>query len=891
MKDDFLKCKLKINDLKCNYLLNPLGVETPAPSFSWILNSSERGQFQKSYRIIAASKLEFLNSLEPDLWDTGNIESDRSIQIIYNGKPLKSRQQVYWKVCVQDSNGNESDWSKIATFEMGILNLKEWKAKWVCNPAGGTDINSSIPAPLFRKSVVIKKKVTSARAYICGLGYYELYINGSKIGEEVLSPAFTKYNETVMYNTYDVSEAFHQGKNVIGTILGNGWYNCFTSEVWDYRQAPWRHHPKLIMQVYILFEDSEEIMVTTDKSWKVSGGPILFDGLRNGEFYDARLEKDGWSTSEYDDSTWENVNISRSPGGKLKSFQMTPIKVTGTVKPVSIKEVLPEVWVYDMGQNLSGWAQLKLSGPQGTEVTLKYAEKLNSDGTIDPSNINFFIKSGEFQTDKYILKGEGLETWEPRFTYHGFQYVQVTGFPGVPTLDNLSGRVVHTAFNSQGEFECSNDLLNKIQTCAKWSTLTNYHGIPTDCPQREKNGWTGDALLSAEQVLMNFDPMSAYTKWLMDFKDVQRYNGQLPGVVPTGGWGFNWGSGPAWDSAMILIPWYMYLYCGDSVILENTYDNMKKYVDFMTSMSDSHIVNFGLGDWCPPVGGPDAYKCPAAVTDTGYYFVDAGIVAKIASLLRKEEDAIIYSKLADEIRNEFRRNFLDLETGKVEGNCQTSIACALYQGFINDNEKPGVLKKLEEQIELFDNHIDCGILGAKYLLHTLSELGRTDLAFAIATQTSFPGWGHWIIQGATTLWESWNGDASRNHHMFSDISAWFYKGLAGINPDPENPGFKHIILRPNPVPGLQWVNCHHNSMYGKIKCNWKIEGNKFNIQVTIPVNCSATLYLPKGYVQNFMESVKPFDGANGVKLLKTDQETLLLSLKSGEYDVTVKTLK
>jgi len=838
---------LRVTGMRCNYSVNPLGVETPSPHLSWVLESDERDQYQKAYRIIVASSAKLLENGTGDLWDSGKVESSESAHIRYAGKQLKSGQQCWWKVCAWDKHDKASQWSDAAFFEMGLLSQSDWKAKWICAYNAGTDIETSIPAPLLRKSFQLDKKIRKARVYICGLGYYELYINGVKIGDDVLSPAFTKYDSTVLYNTYDVLDSLAPGENVVGVILGNGWYNPFTEEVWNHRQSPWRDHPKLLFQMHVTFEDGEEITLVSDRSWKVSDGPIIFDGLRNGEFYDARREKDGWSKPGYDDSEWKHALIAKAPGGLLRSSQLPPIRITGTIKPVSLKEVQSGVWVYDLGQNISGWAKIKVSGPKGTEITLKYAEKIKDDGSLDQSNIDIYIKSGECQTDKYILKGEGVEEWEPRFTYHGFQYVQVTGFPGTPALDSLVGRVVHTDLESRGEFECSNVLLNSIQKCARWSTLTNYHGIPTDCPHREKNGWTGDASLSAEQVLLNFDPVTAYAKWMRDFADVQRPSGQLPGIVPTGGWGFNWGSGPAWDSAMILIPWYVYLYRGDVSLLEDMYENMKRYVDFMTSMSEEGIVDFGLGDWCPPVGGPADHQCPVAVTSTAYYYVDTQIVAKAAALLGKKEDAERYSNLAGNIREAFREKFLDKDTGVVTGNCQTSMACALYQGMVNEDEKPRVLEKLVEQVELKGRHIDCGILGAKYVMHTLSEMGRTDLAYAMATQTDFPSWGHWIAQGATTLWETFAGDASRNHHMFSDISAWFYKGLAGINPDPEEPGFKHIIFKPNPVEGLQWVRSYHKSMYGDIRCNWKVDGDRFMIDISVPVNCRATLYLPDGY--------------------------------------------
>ncbi|SHF23644.1 alpha-L-rhamnosidase [Caldanaerobius fijiensis DSM 17918] len=873
--------KLTVGKLRCNYLYNPLGVETPNPRLSWALLSQERGQRQTAYRVLVASEKELLNKDIGDMWDSGIVETDQSIHVVYKGRELKSRQRCYWKVKVWDMDGKPSAWSEIAYWEMGLLNQSDWYGQWIAAPHTGNMEPS--PAPLFRRVVSLEKKVASARAYVCGLGYYELYINGRKIGDDVLKPAFTRYDETVLYNTYDVTDAFRPGENVIGVILGNGWYNCFTKEVWNFEQAPWRDKPKLMLQVIVQYDDGSESVITTDRQWRVSTGPIVFDGLRNGEFYDARLEKQGWNDVGYDDSEWENAVIVPGPGGVLKSQQMTPIRITDTIVPKSVKEVKPGVFVYDLGQNISGWAQIKVSGPAGTTVTMKYAEKLKDDGDIDTSNIDVFVKSGEFQTDKYTLKGEGIEVWEPRFTYHGFQYVQVTGFPGRPTLDNLRGRVVHTDFEAQGEFKCSNELLNSIQHAARWATLSNYMGIPTDCPHREKNGWTGDAQLSAEQVLMNFDPMTAYTKWMSDFQDVQRKTGQLPGIVPTGGWGYNWGSGPAWDSAIIFIPWYMYLYCGDEAILEKMYDNMKKYVDFMTTMATDDILEFGLGDWCPPTGGPEGHKCPVAVTSTAYYYVDTHILSKVASILGKKEDAERYAQLARRIRDAFRKKFFDPDTGQVLSNSQTSLSCALYQGLVNEDEKQKVLALLVEQVEKANRHIDCGILGAKYIMHTLTELGRADLAYDIATQTTFPGWGYWIAQGATTLWETWSGDASRNHHMFSDISAWFYKGLAGINPDPEVPGFKNIIFKPNPVGDLQWVKAWHESMYGKITCNWAVEGNNFNMHVIIPPNSTGTVYIPTSDPESVMENGEPVSKQVGIQVKGYQDGRVVLLLQSGEY--------
>ncbi len=881
------QCFLKISKLTCNYLENPIGVDSPTPLLSWVLESTGRDQAQSAYQVLVAGSKEVLEASKGDLWDSGKVESHESIQIPYKGDLLQSQQGCYWKVRVWDKNDKVSDWSEDAYWEMGLLSEKDWTGKWITNTGGNPNSIEPPIAPLFRKEFNIEKNINSARAYICGLGYYELYINGGKVGDEVLRPSVTQYDKTALYQTYDITPAIDKGCNAIGVILGNGWYNCFAEVAWDFEKAPWRDRTKLLLQIHITFDDGSSEIIVSDRSWKWGNSPITYDGLRNGEHYDAPREKKGWDKPGFDDSNWDNAVITKSPGGTLRSQQLTPIRVTKTLKPVSVKEVRPGVWVFDIGQNISGWARLKVMGPVDTTITLKYAEKLDDSGDIDPSNIKPLVRTGDFQTDRYTLRGEEVEIWEPRFTYHGFQYIQVTGFPGKPDLDSIEARVVHTDLAERGSFSCSNDLLNSIQTNTKWSTLTNYHGIPTDCPHREKNGWTGDAQVSAEQTLLNFAPTTAYRKWIADFRDAQRPSGQLPGIVPTGGWGFNWGSGPAWDSAAILIPWYLYLYCGDKAILDENYDSMKRYIDFIESMAIDYIVDFGLGDWCPPGppgNGPSDHKCPTTVTDTAYFYIDTHIVSKVAKILAKDNEAEIYSNLSNKVRQAFRTEFLDTETGQVTGNSQTSMACALYQGLINDDEKPKVLQALVDSVEATNRHIDCGILGTKYVMHTLTDFGRADLAYDIATQTTFPSWGHWIAQGATTLWESWQGEGSRNHHMFGDVSAWFYKGLGGINPDPNKPGFKHIIIRPNIVGDLTWVKASHQSMYGLVKSNWEVKNGQLNVGVSIPPNCTATLYLPNNNVKNLCESEKAVKNQPGINNITENEKHIVLELGSGTYD-------
>jgi alpha-L-rhamnosidase len=846
--------------LRCEYRDTPLGIDTPQPRLSWAIESDQRGERQTAYQILVASSPALLAKDAGDLWDSGKVTTDQSIQVAYAGKPLLSRQACVWKVTVWPAAGAAIT-SKPAAWSMGLLSPEDWQAKWIGSPTAA----AVEPAPMLRKTFALEKTIQRATAYVSGLGYYELSVNGKKVGDHELDPKFTRYDRRVLYVTYDVTAQLKPGRNALGVMLGNGWYNYHVKNAWDFDTAPWRGRPKLLLRVDIDFADGTKQVVVSDDSWKHATGPIQFDGLLSGEVYDARLEKAGWDSAGFDDSTWAAAKVVEAPKGKLTAQMVQPIRITEVLRPVKVSQPKPGVFVYDMGQNIAGKARLTVSGPAGTEVKLQYAEMLRPDGTINPDNIKAFCKSAEFQTERYLLKGAGTEIWQSRFMYHGFQYVQVTGFPGEPKLENLQALVMHTDVESVGAFECSNALLNKIQQCTRWSYLNNLHGHPTDCPQREKNGWTGDAHLAAETGLYNFDAAAAYTQWMKDFKDEQRDSGELPGIVPTGGWGYAWGSGPSWDSAYVLIPWYLYQYCGDARILADHYDNLKRYVDYLGRKTRNGIVGIGLGDWCPA-----KTTTPEKVTSTGYYYCDAVIVSKIAAILGKTEDAQTYAKLADDIKQVFNREFVNPQTKQVAGGTQTALSCALYQGLALPAEVDAIVSNLVANVERQGNHLDCGILGTKYLLHALSDNGRADVAYKITTQTTAPGWGAWINQGATTLWEEWGGGGSHNHVMFGDVSAWMFETLAGIRPDPAAAGFKKIIIKPEIVGDLTWVKGSYNSGYGRIASAWKIDGNKLTLSVTIPPNTTATVHVPAKDVSSVREDgladTKPGGVASSAKM-------------------------
>jgi alpha-L-rhamnosidase len=609
----------QVDRLRCEYLENPLSIDVTKPRLNWLMRFDERGQRQTAYQILVASSPELLQQDKGDLWDTGRVESDRSIQIEYAGKPLQSHAQCWWKVRVWDKDGKPTAWSKPALWSMGILDPAAWQAKWIAYTKDlpyDVEWPQSAPSPVFRKSFEIKQPIRSATVSVCGLGFYELHLNGGKVGDHVLDPAFTRYDKRALYVTYDVTDRLKQGENAIGAMLGNGWYNSCASDAWGFDKSPWRDRPTLRLQLRIVFSDGSVQAVVSDGTWRATIGPVVRDGIRNGEVYDARRELPGWDAAAYDDASWAAAEVVAGPKGVLRAQMLPPAKVMKTITPISVAEPKPGVFIVDMGQNMAGWTQLKVAGPAGTRVVMRSAERLTPDGLLDSAIIRQHVHSGPFQTDTYILKGQGEEVWEPRFAYSGFRYVEVTGFPGKPAVDNFRGRIVHTAFHDAGSFECSNPLLNKIQLLTLRSYRSNFaDGYPTDCPHREKNGWTGDAHLAAEQAMYNFDNTAGYLKWMNDFKDEQQPDGNLPGIVPTSGWGYQWGNGPAWDSASVLIPWYLYQYCGDTRVLAEHYDGMKRYVDYMTGRSKDHLVSHGLGDWAPA-----NTQTPAIITSSGYYY-------------------------------------------------------------------------------------------------------------------------------------------------------------------------------------------------------------------------------------------------------------------------------
>ena len=702
-----------------------------------------------------------------------------------------------------------------------------WMGKWISMPGFHRTYVSdrNDPAPYFRREFN-GGKFNNVTLKICGLGYFELYLNGQRVGDQVLAPVVSEYDKHSRYLTFDVTSRLRDECNTIVVILGNGWYNPSTAEVWNFLTAPWRDCPKFALEL----EADGKLLLESDENWRVTSGPIRFDALRNGEFYDARMELTGFTESGYDDSSWQYACRVSGPGGILVEQKQEPCRVLATIPAKFTGR--HDLW--DVGQNLTGWARITVEGDAGAEVTLQYAERITDDGDLDTTFQDEYILSGAFQTDKYILKGGGVEIWEPRFTYHGFQYIKATVL-GNATLRNVEARFVASDFPSVGTLTTSDETINALQKMTRWSFHSNFVGIPTDCPHREKNGWTGDAHIAVETGLWNFDPSRCYREWLTILTDCQRPSGALPGIAPSGGWGFNWGNGPAWDSALVAIPYYIYLYTGNMDAIRDNYEPIKRYLDFCGSMATDYTVSFGLGDWCP-----SGAETPAAITSTGYYYMDAKMAAAFAELLGHPDEAENYRALAGEIAAAFHRRFYQ-GNGVYESDTLTALSCALYHDLVPETEKAQVLARLIDKVEALDGAVDFGILGAKYVPRVLADNGRADLALKFFTRRQFPSWGYWVELGLTTLAEHWDGTASRNHIMFGDISAWFFTYLAGFRHDWNRAGSKYLEIAPCPV--LESCRAEYRNYLSEWHC---ADDGTFRIELTIPPNCEALLRMPDG---------------------------------------------
>jgi len=810
--------------LRCEYLSNPLGIDVLQPRFGWIPNHSQRAETQTAYQVLVAGSPDRLDRDQGDQWDSGKVASSDSIQVVYGGRPLASGRTYYWKVRFWDSQDRASRYSAPAAFETGLLQPREWEGQWI---TGGE----------LRRSFPIDGKVARARLYVTALGYYEVRLNGARVGDNALDPAWTDYHKRVLYSTYDVTSRLQSGENAIGALLGGGWATLGTGSL---GAKPYFPQPALLLQLNIDLSDGKHISVKSDASWNTERGPIVSDNVYDGEIYDSRLETPGWDQPGFDDSAWRRARALTGWTGTISAQLMPPIRVVDSIVPVKLLNPKPGVYVYDLSQNISGWARLQVSGPRGTAVTLRFSEVAYPDGMIDTQNLR-----EARQRDIYILRGEGEEAYEPRFTYHGFRYIEVTGFPGVPNLDSVRGRVVHSSVQAIGSFTASKPILNDIQRLIRWTQLNNLMSIPTDCNQRdEREGWMGDAQLSAEEAMLNFDMAAFYTNFIRDMRDNQAADGTLSETVPE-----KFGNRPAdpgWGTAYPLICWYMWQQYGDRRVLEENYEGLKKYVEFLRSRASDNVFRFNLnGDWIATV------ETPGALISDAYYFYDVTILGNIAKVLGRSADERAYAQLAVKIKDAFNANFFDRKTSEYGGGTQTAQAIAIFFGLVPEKEIGNVSFYLERDLlDHHNNHLTTGIIGTKYLMPALTLTGRSDMAYDLAVQTTYPSWGYMLEKGATTMWELWQDNNrpamnSHDHPALASVGAWFYQALGGIDQQPGTGSYRHIRIEPQMVKDLRWASASVDTLRGRVSDSWIRDEDQTTADVTIPVNCDAEVLIPE----------------------------------------------
>jgi alpha-L-rhamnosidase len=1035
-------------DLKVEYRKNPAGIDVAQPRLSWVLESTEpgaRGEMQTAYQMIAADSPETLKSEKDALWDTGKVLSDQSIQVVYEGKPLLSRQNVWWKVRVWDTKGEVSRWSEPARWSMGLLSPGDWSAKWIGVESGGGKAESlaqakwiaptgggargffryevelkqkpavalgmfvgsgatvvyvngkktdtpargkdtlmagditgffnagknivevevsagsgeraaligsigfdtsdaeqikvrtdekwsaspqqpqdwlrwnaasvsaaevlgpygmqpwgnvgfadrtSLPARMLRKEFTARPAVKRATAYISGLGWFELYVNGKKVSDDVLVPALSDYDKHVFYLTYDVTSNVRQGRNALGVILGNGRYFSPRGS-FNYFESRTFNRPRLLMQLEVEYVNGNREVIASDDTWSVTtDGPIGNNNEYDGEEYDARKEMKDWDTPGFNDSSWQNASVVEAPAGKLTAQTIEPIRVVETVKPVKVTASGPNKYMVDLGQNIVGWVRVSATGPAGSQIKLRHAETLRSDGALYVDNLRTARA-----TDVYTMKGGGAETYEPRFVYHGFRYVEVTTSPRV-SKPVVEGRVVSDSIEQTASFESSSALLNQIHKNIVWGTKDNYHSVPTDCPQRdERMGWLGDRAASSRGEMYLFDNAALYSKWIGDMEDTQRPDGSLSDVAPAYWQAYS--ENVTWPASFVVIPRHLYELQGDKRVIEQHYPAMKKWLEHMaTYMKADLIAKDTYGDWCVPPESPKLIHSedPARRTDgevlaSAYYYHLLRMMAENARLLNKGQDAAEFDETAERVKLAFNKKYFHDDSNTYANATQTSSILPLAWGIVPQERREKVFEALVRKIEEQNKgHVGTGLIGIQWLMRTLTDNGRADLAYEIASQTSYPSWGYMVNQGATTVWELWNGDTadpamnSGNHLMLvGDLNVWFYERLAGIQPDPEKPAFKHVVLKPAVASGLTFAKATHASPHGKISSNWRREGDRLHWDIVVPANTTATVYVPAKTAETVMEGGHVSSGAREVKFLRMENGAAVYNIGSGTY--------
>lgn len=892
----------KINPVKltCEYLQNPQVVDVAQPRLAWIniAEKGERGQSQISYQIRVATSKKLLE--KPDLWDSGKASGEENHHVKYAGKPLQSRTECWWQVRVWDKNNKASAWSEPAFWRMGILSASEWKAKWIGAPWEGEEHfqRPNYPgqkfdefgpaAPMLRKSFRIEKQVKSAVAFVTGLGYFEFYVNGRKAGDDVLVPNITNYGKRpllgqmsisvddnfkeykVMYLAYDVTSLLAKGENVLGAILGNGFYNprMFWCEGYG--------TPRFIGQLHITYTDGSEEIVVSDESWKAAKSPILKNMVYYGETYDARLEQPDWCKPTFKAEGWEPAEIKKAPFGKLVAQTSPSDKVMEQLQPIKIEKLANGNYKVDFGKEISGWVRLKnVSAPAGHQIDIAF-------------NSNLY--SGD---NTYIFSGKGLENYAPRFNWFVFSGVEIKNWYGELKPENIVAESVYTEVPISSVFETSNPLFNRINELWRTSQQDNMHGaIASDCPHRERNGYTGDGQVACVTVMHNFDAKAFYQKWIADMLGAQD---KTTGYVPNGApWQPGCGGGVAWGAAICIMPWEFYLHTGAKDMLTDNFQGMKEYIRYMQTWVDKEGIMFSqrtgadgkilkwfnLGEWVTPGDLP-----ADEMVHTFYFWRCADLTAQTAKVLGKSDEAKKYADLAEQTRKAFWKRFYDEKNGSY-GKSGGNIF-ALKMGVPAD-QYPKVISALKADIKANKGHLDTGIFGTQFFFEVLTENGMHDLAYEAMNKKEEPGYGRWLELGSTTTREHWDEGGSHNHPMFGGGLVWYYRKLAGMNADPEKPGYKHIIFRPQPVADLSYVKYYNQTVYGEAGIEWRKENGAFSAKISVPVGCKATVYVPILKGKSVTENGRPIDQSKEIKFLKNENGYRVFAVKSGEYELVSK---
>jgi len=881
-------------DLRCDYAINPMGVDSNPPRLFWKLESRERGVRQTAYEIMVSSSAELLAENKGDLWNSGKVNSDETIQIDYAGKPLNSWQEVFWKVRAWDADEKVSDWSRPATWVMGVLKEDDWHAHWI----GAED--ADIPSLLLRREFSVKHGLKHALVNVCGLGEYEMTINGKKAGDDILSPGWTKYNKTCLYDTRDITDMLHDGKNAVGLELGNGMYQVLGGGRFTKFKGSFGPQ-KAIAQIRLEYADGSVEYVGTDDNWRVAAGPITFNSIYGGESFDARLVQTGWNRPDFNDSKWQPAIIVDGPGGDLRGLSCAapPIREFETHKAVSSRTLANGDIVFDLGQNAAHVPKISVSGAAGSQFRLIPSELTSADGSANQGSMGGG-KRGYIWCD-FTKSTDGTETWSPKFFYVGCRYVQVHCTPATtngapPKIKSLSGIVIHSSSEPVGQFECSNDLFNRTFALVRWAQQNNMVSLMTDCPHRERLGWLEQDHLNGRALRYDFDLAQLFTKTINDIADSQLTNGLVPTTAPeytifrsksdTEHLRNDFGDSPEWGSSLILVPWQQYEFDGDVNLFRIHYSTMTNYLAYQGSRATNFIASYGLGDWYDlgPKKPGLSQLTPIALTATAFYYEDAAILSKAAALLGKTDDAEKFSNLAQNIRNAFNASFFNATNHYYASDSQCANAIALVMGLCEPDNRAGVLNSIVTDVRSRGNGLTAGDVGYRYLLRALAEGGRSDVIFDMNNQTSKPGYGMQLAKGKTSLTEAWDGGSSQDHFMLGQIQEWFYHDLAGIQDAPESPGFSHIIIAPQPVGDVTWVKASFNSIRETIVCDWKRHDGKFNLQVIIPANTSATVYVPTKSPETVMEDGKPAAQSQGVKLLRVEGECAVYTVEPGTYD-------